>query len=252
MRSAALALSLAALPVFAGQPLSYADGATKLAGYLARPAEAKGKVPGVVVIHQWMGLTDHERDVSDDLAKLGYAALAADIYGEGVRPANTGEAGKLAGSFKGDRGLYRRRIAAAIETLRAQKGVDGSRIAVIGFCFGGTGALEAARGGLPVKAVVSFHGGLDAPAGSTPGRITAKVLVCHGADDPWVPAKDVAAFQDEMRQAKADYVFVAYANAVHAFTQKGAGSDSSKGAAYNEAAHRRSWQHMQDLFKETF
>ena len=169
MRSAALALSLAALPVFAGQPLSYADGATKLAGYLARPAEAKGKVPGVVVIHQWMGLTDHERNVSDDLAKLGYAALAADIYGEGVRPANTGEAGKLAGSFKGDRALYRRRIAAAIETLRAQKGVDGSRIAVIGFCFGGTEALEAARGGLPVKAVVSFHGGLDAPAGSTPG-----------------------------------------------------------------------------------
>ena len=252
MRSAALALSLAALPVFAGQPLSYADGATKLAGYLSHPAEAKGKVPGVVVIHQWMGLTDHERRVSDDLAKLGYAALAADIYGEGVRPANTGEAGKLAGSFKGDRALFRRRIAAAIEALKAQKGVDGSRVAVIGFCFGGTGALEAARGGLPVKAVVSFHGGLDVPAGATPGPITAKVLVCHGADDPWVPAKDVAAFQDEMRTAKADYVFVAYSGAVHAFTQKEAGNDNSKGAAYNEAAHRRSWQHMKDLFKEVF
>lgn len=251
MRSAALALSLAALPVLAGQPLSYADGATKLAGYLAHPA-AKGKVPGVVVIHQWMGLTDHERKVSDDLAKLGYAALAADIYGEGVRPATTAEAGKLAGSFKGDRALYRRRIAAAIESLKAQKGVDGSRIAVIGFCFGGTGALEAARGGLPVKAVVSFHGGLDVPASSTPGPITAKVLVCHGADDPWVPAKDVAAFQDEMRQAKADYVFVAYAGAVHAFTQKEAGNDSSKGAAYHETAHRRSWQHMKDLLKEVF
>lgn len=252
MRSAALALSLAALPAFAGQPISYADGATKLAGYLSHPAEAKGKVPGVVVIHQWMGLTDHERKVSDDLAKLGYAALAADIYGEGVRPANTGEAGKLAGSFKGDRALFRRRIAAAIEALKAQKGVDGSRVAVIGFCFGGTGALEAARGGLPVKAVISFHGGLDVPAGGAPGPITAKVLVCHGADDPWVPAKDVAAFQDEMRQAKADYVFVAYSGAVHAFTQKEAGSDNSKGAAYNEAAHRRSWQHMKDLFKEIF
>jgi len=251
MRSAALALSLAALPMLSGQPLSYADGATKLAGYLAHPT-TKGKVPGVVVIHQWMGLTDHERKVSDDLAKLGYAALAADIYGEGVRPTTTAEAGKLAGSFKGDRALYRRRIAAAIETLKAQKGVDGSRIAVIGFCFGGTGALEAARAGLPVTAVVSFHGGLDAPASTTPGPISAKVLVCHGADDPWVPAKDVAAFQDEMRQAKADYVFVAYAGAVHAFTQKEAGTDNSKGAAYNEVAHRRSWQHMQDLFKEVF
>jgi dienelactone hydrolase len=252
MRRAALALSLATLPALAGQPLTYADGATKLAGYVARPASIKGKVPGVVVIHQWMGLTDHERKVSDDLARLGYVALAADIYGEGVRPANTGEAGKLAGSFKGDRALYRHRIAAAIETLKAQQGVDGSRLAVIGFCFGGTGALEAARGGLPVKGVVSFHGGLDVPAGSVAAPISAKVLVCHGADDPFVPAKDVAAFQDEMRQAKADYVFVAYAGAVHAFTQKEAGNDNSKGAAYNEAAHRRSWQHMKDLFSEIF
>jgi len=252
MRSAALALSLAVLPVCAGQPLNYVDGATKLAGYLARPKAAKGKVPGVVVIHQWMGLTDHERKVSDDLAKLGYVALAADIYGDGVRPANTAEAGKLAGQYKGDRALYRRRIAAALDALKAQKGVDASRLAVIGFCFGGTGALEAARAGLPVKGVVSFHGGLDVPKDFKPGPIAAKVLVCHGADDPFVPAMDVATFQDEMRASKADYVFVAYAGAVHAFTQKEAGSDPSKGAAYNEAAHRRSWQHMKDLFKEIF
>lgn len=252
MRSAALALTLVALPVFAGQPLIYADGATKLAGYVARPAAAKGKVPGVVVLHQWMGLTDHERQVSDDLAKLGYVALAADIYGEGVRPASTAEAGRLAGQYKGDRAFYRRRIAAAIEALRAQKGVDGSRVAVIGFCFGGTGALEAARAGLPVKGVVSFHGGLDVPAGFPTGPVSAKVLVCHGADDPFVPAKDVAAFQDEMRASKADCVFVAYAGAVHAFTQKEAGGDNSKGAAYHEAAHRRSWQHMKDFFKEIF
>ncbi|MDR3684910.1 MAG: dienelactone hydrolase family protein [Geothrix sp.] len=250
MRAAALALSLAALPVLAGQPLTYADGATKLAGYVARPATVQGKVPGVVVVHQWMGLTDHERHVSDELARLGYVALAADIYGEGVHPKDTAEAGKLAGAYKGDRALYRRRVAAAIETLKAQKGVDGSRVAVIGFCFGGTGALEAARAGLPVKAVVSFHGGLDVPAGYKAGPISAKVLVCHGADDPFVPAKDVAAFQDEMRQAKADYVFVAYGGAVHAFTQKEAGNDNSKGAAYNEAAQRRSWQHMKDFFKE--
>jgi dienelactone hydrolase len=252
MHRAALALSLATLPALAGQPLSYADGATKLAGYVARPAASKGKVPGVVVIHQWMGLTDHERSVSDDLAKLGYVALAADIYGEGMQPTTTAEAGKLAGSFKRDRALYRRRIAAAIETLKAQAGVDGSRLAVIGFCFGGTGALEAARGGLPVKGVVSFHGGLDVPAGYAAAPIAAKVLVCHGADDPFVPAKDVAAFQDELRQAKADYVFVAYAGAVHAFTQKEAGNDNAKGAAYNEAAHHRSWQHMKDFFGEIF
>jgi dienelactone hydrolase len=252
MSRRALALSLAVLPGFAGQPLTYTEGATKLAGYVSLPADAKAKAPGVVVIHQWMGLTDHERKVSDDLARLGYAALAADIYGEGVRPANTGEAGKLAGSFKGNRALFRRRIAAAIEALKAQKGVDGGRIAVIGFCFGGTGALEAARGGLPVKAVVSFHGGLDVPAGFQPGPVSAKVLVCHGAEDPFVPAKDVAAFQEEMRQSKADYVFIAYAGAVHAFTQKEAGNDPSRGAAYQEAAHRRSWRHMEDFLKEIF
>ena len=252
MRAAALALSLATLPGFTGQPLAYADGPAKLAGYLSRPAATKGKAPGVVVIHQWMGLTDHERKVSDDLAKLGYVALAADIYGEGVRPATTAEAGRLAGRYKGDRALYRRRIAAALEALKAQAGVDGSRVAVIGFCFGGTGALEAARAGLPVRGVVSFHGGLDAPGDFKPGPISAKVLVCHGADDPFVPPKEVAAFQEEMRASKADYVFAAYAGAVHAFTQRGAGSDPTKGAAYQEAAHRRSWQHMRDLFQEIF
>ena len=252
MRRVALARSFAALPLLAGQPLAYTDGATKLAGYVARPAMVNGKVPGVVVIHQWMGLTDHERRVSDDLAKLGYVALAADIYGEGVHPKDTAEAGKLAMTYKGDRALYRRRIAAALETLKAQKGVDASRLAVIGFCFGGTGALEAARAGLPVRGVVSFHGGLDVPAGYAAAPISAKVLVCHGADDPFVPAKDVATFQDEMRQAKADYVFVAYAGAVHAFTQKEAGNDNAKGAAYNEAAQRRSWQHMKDFFAEIF
>ena len=251
MRRTALALSLAVLPAFAGEPLAYQEGPTKLAGYLARPA-AQGKVPGVLVIHQWMGLTDHERKVSDDLAKLGYVALAVDVYGEGVRPKTGGEAGKLAGQFKGDRALYRRRLAAGLEALKAQKGVDSSRLAVIGFCFGGTGALEAARAGLPVKGVVSFHGGLDVPADFAPGPLSAKVLVCHGADDPFVPAKDVAAFQDEMRKSKADYVFVAYAGAVHAFTQKEAGSDNSKGAAYNEAAHRRSWVHMKAFFAEIF
>jgi len=252
MRRAILALVLATLPLLAGQPFSYEDGKVKLAGYLARPAQTQGKVPGVVVVHQWMGLTDHERKVSEDLAKLGYVALAADIYGEGVHPKDAGEAGKLAGTYKGDRALYRRRIAAAIEALKTQKGVDGNRIAVIGFCFGGTGALEAARAGLPVKGVVSFHGGLDVPPGYAPVAISAKVLVCHGAEDPFVPAKDVAAFQGEMRQAKTDYVLVAYAGAVHAFTQREAGNDNTKGAAYNEAAHRRSWQHMKDFFGEIF
>jgi dienelactone hydrolase len=251
MRPTILALTLGVLPLLAGQPLIYQDGPTRLAGYLARPDDRKGLAPGVVIIHQWLGVTDHERRTADELAKLGYTALAADIYGEGVRPANAQEAGVQAGIYKGDRDLYQRRIRAALEALKAQKGVDPERLAVIGFCFGGTGALEAARGGLPVNGVVSFHGGLDIPADRPVQPITAKILVCHGAEDPFT-SKDVPGFQDEMRKAKADYTFISYAGAVHAFTQKEAGNDPSKGAAYQEAAARRSWQHMRDFFAELF
>jgi len=252
MRLPLLPLLIAALPLLGGQPVLYQDGPTRLAGYVARPSGAQGPVPGILIIHQWMGLTGHERMEADRLAALGYVALAADIYGEGVRPKDTAEAGAQATLYKGDRALYRRRLRAGLDALKAQAGVDPGRLAVIGFCFGGTGALEAARAGLPVKGVVSFHGGLDAGAGAEAGPIAAKVLVCHGADDPNVPPKDVAAFQDEMRRRKGDYVFIAYAGAVHAFTQKEAGNDPSKGVAYQEAAARRSWQHMRDFFAEMF
>lgn len=254
MRRHVLSLVLVALAggLSAGQPMAYRDGDGKLAGYLARPGRLKGRVPGVLVLHQWMGLTDHERRVADDLANLGYVALAADIYGEGVHPANMQEAGAQAGRYKGDRALYQRRIRAGLDALAAQEGVDPDRLAVIGYCFGGTGALEAARAGMPVKGVISFHGGLDSPVGRAVQPIQARVLVCHGADDPFGTAKDVEAFQDEMRKSKADYTFIAYGGAVHAFTQKEAGNDPGKGSAYQEAAARRSWQHMKDFLQEIF
>ncbi len=245
------ALLVSSVLAFAGEPVAYQEGTTRLAGYLALPKGA-AKAPGVVIIHQWMGPTDHERRVADELAALGIAAFVADIYGADVRPKDTKEAGGLAGKFKGDRALFQARIRAAVDALKARKEVDAANLAVIGYCFGGTGALEAARGGLPVKGVASFHGGLDNPADRAVQPIAAKVLVCHGADDPWVPAKDVAAFQDEMRKAKADYTFVAYAGAVHAFTQKEAGNDPSKGAAYQEAAARRSWGHLKQFLQELF
>lgn len=243
---------LAAMPAMSGQPLAYQDGAVKLAGYLARPAAVKGTVPGVLVIHQWMGVTDHERGTADRLAEMGYVALAADIYGDGARPKDAQEAGTLATRYQGDRALYRQRVQAGLDALKAQPGVDPARVAVIGFCFGGTGAIEAARAGMPVKGVVSFHGVLGFTPDPKAAPIAAKLLICHGALDPFVPPDQVAAFQDDMRRLKADYTFIAYANAVHAFTQKEAGNDPSKGAAYQEAAARRSWQHMKDFFAEIF
>jgi dienelactone hydrolase len=139
----------------------------------------------------------------------------------------------------------------AIDQL-VKAGADKNQIAVIGYCFGGTGAIEAARGNLNVKGVVSFHGGLGKEANSPTNEIKAKVLVLHGADDPYVPTKEVEAFQNEMRTSKADWQMIYYANSVHAFTHKDAGSDNSKGAAYNELADKRSWEAMKTFFSEIF
>ena len=139
----------------------------------------------------------------------------------------------------------------AIDQL-VKVGADKNQIAVIGYCFGGTGAIKAARGNLNVKGVVSFHGGLGKAANSPTNEIKAKVLVLHGADDPYVPAKEVEAFQTEMRETKADWQMIYYANSVHAFTHKDAGSDNSKGAAYNEFADKRSWEAMKTFFTEIF
>lgn len=230
------------------QLVKYSDGATKLEGYLVK---AKVGAPGVIIIHQWMGLSDHEKNAANKLAALGYNALAADIYGENVRPKNTGEAASLAGSYKKDHELFQSRIKAAIAEL-VKQGADPMRIAVMGYCFGGTGAVEAARGLLPVAGVISFHGSLLKDKARPNGPINTKVLVLHGADDPFETEQEIKDFQQEMREAKADWEMVYYANAVHAFTQIAAGNDNSKGAAYNELADKRSWERLKLFLIEIF
>ena len=233
------------------EPISYQDGNQKLEGFLSKPAKPKAKKAGVVVLHAWMGITEHEKESAQKLADLGYYSFVADVYGQGNQPQNTTEAGKLAGFYKKNVADYQNRIQLAIDQL-TKAGANPSEIAVIGYCFGGTGALEAARAGLKVKGVVSFHGGLGKDNTRATSPIASKVLVLHGADDPFVPAKEVSAFEDEMRTAKADWQLNSYSNAVHAFTHKNAGADNSKGAAYNEQADKRSWQAMQLFFKELF
>jgi dienelactone hydrolase len=227
------------------------DGVT-LEGYLAWDDSIEGSRPGVLVVHQWMGLSDNERMRADMLAELGYVAFAADIYGQGVRPANTEEAAKEAGKYYGDRALFRGRLTAGLETLAGQPNVDTSRLAAIGYCFGGGGVLELARSGADVAGVVSFHGSLDTPMPASEGDVLAKLLVCHGAVDPYVKPEAVHGFLDEMEAANVDYQLIMYAGAVHAFTQKGAGDDPSQGAAYDAAADRRSWRAMQVFFDEIF
>jgi dienelactone hydrolase len=233
--------------------VTYEQGGVTLEGFQVYDDAVSGKRPGVLVIHQWTGLTEHEKRRSRMLAELGYTVLAADIYGKGVRP-QVPEAGKEAGKYKTDRGLYRARMLAALDVLKADARTDATKLAAMGYCFGGTGVLELARAGTEISGVVSFHGGLDsAPGmGAVVGKIPAKVLVLHGAADPYVPAEQLAAFQQEMTEAKADWQVVLYSDAVHAFTQKEAGNDPSKGAAYQQAADERSWGAMQQFFKELF
>lgn len=227
--------------------VAYQAGDVACEGWHAYDSAKEGKRPAVLIIHQWTGVSENEKMRARLLAELGYNVFAADIYGKGVRP-QPPAAGQEAGKYKGDRALYRARLKAALDVLRADERTDTSQIAAIGYCFGGTGVLELARDGAEVKGVVSFHGGLGTPTPADAKNIKAEVLVCHGADDPFVPPAEVEGFHKEMKDAGVKYEFVAYPGAVHSFTQKAAGNDNSKGAAYNAAADEKSWQAMKEFF----
>jgi dienelactone hydrolase len=225
------------------KPITYTDGSQKLIGFSIVPAKANTGKAGILILPAWKGIDKHSKSVAEDLSKLGYYAFVADIYGEGNYPADTKAAGEKSGYYKKNFGEYQQRIRLAMEQL-IKSGANASQIVVIGYCFGGTGVLEASRADFPVKAVVSFHGGLAKDTSRPVTPINAKVLILHGADDPSVPPAQVMAFQQEMREAKADWQMIYYANAVHAFTEPEAGNDNAKGAAYNELAAKRSWKHM--------
>jgi len=232
--------------------IEYKHGDAVLEGYLAYDTGIKGKRPGVLIVHQWKGLTDYEKKRAEMLAKLGYNVFALDIYGKGIRPQSSQEAGAQAGKYKGNRDLLRARAQAGLAVLQKHELTDPKRVAAIGYCFGGTTVIELARSGADVAGVVSFHGGLDSPHPEDGRNIKCKVLALHGADDPNVPPKDLAAFEDELRQAKVDWQLVKYGGAVHSFTDWNAGDNPQQGAAYNEKADRRSWEAMKQFFAEIF
>lgn len=232
--------------------VDYKDGATVLEGFLAYKEGGAKLKPGILIVPEWTGIGPYAKKRAEMLAELGYVAFAVDVYGKGVRPRNPKEAGDEAAKYKNDRKLYRSRMNAALNELKKQKGVDVKRIAAIGYCFGGTGALELARSGADIKGAVTFHGALSSPAPEDARNIKGKILVLHGADDPFVTPAEVSAFEDEMRKAKVDWELVKYSGAVHSFTNPEAGSDASKGAAYNPEADKRSWQRMTSFFQEIF
>ncbi len=230
--------------------IEYKQGNTVLEGYLAWDDAKPFQRPGILVVHEWTGLGPYVKKRAEMLAKLGYVAFAADIYGKGIRPSTPAEAAKIATIYKDDRPLMRARARAGLDTLRGQKFVDPNRIAAIGYCFGGTTVLELARDGADIKGVVSFHGGLATPRPLDAEKIKGKVLALHGADDPYVKADEVAGFQDEMRKAEVDWQMNIYGGTVHSFTNPDAGTDNSTGAAYNEKADKRSWEAMKQFFAE--
>ena len=233
------------------EAVEYTTGGVVCEGWRVFDDTIPGKHPAVLVVHQWTGLTDYEKMRARMLAELGYTVFAADVYGKGVRP-QAPAAGQEAGKYKNNRQLYRERLNAALDVLRKDEHTDPKRLAAIGYCFGGTGVLELARSGADLKGVVSFHGGLDSPTPEDGKKIKGRVLALHGAEDPFVPAKDMAAFESEMKAAAVDYQLIKYPGAVHAFTQKMAGNDKSKGAAYNAEADEKSWEAMKNFLVTIF
>ena len=233
------------------ETVTYKEGQAELEGFIAYDDSKTGPLPAVIIVHDWMGPGEYTQMRAKQLAELGYYAFAADIYGKTTRPKNNEEAGKIAGEFRnGDRKLLRARAKAAYDFVTKQKQVQKSKISAMGYCFGGSTVLEMARAGLPLKGVLSFHGGLSNPNPKDAKNIKSKLLVMHGAIDPYVSAEEFVNFKKELDEAKVDYQITMYSGAVHAFTQKHVGTDIKSGAAYNEAADKRSFEDMKDFLAE--
>ncbi len=248
----AMVVSLSAQAKLKTQTIEYKQGDTVLEGYLAYDTKFPGKRPAVMVVHAWMGLDDYAKRRANELAALGYIAFAADIYGKGVRPGSMEEAAKTSGSYKANNELWRARALAGFETLKAQKNVNAEKLAALGYCFGGSTVLEMARAGVKLNGVVSFHGNFATKMPAKEGSIQTKVLVLHGANDPFIKEDEYEDFIEEMQKSKADWQMVSYGNTVHSFTDPGAGNDPSKGFAYQPESDKRSWEAMKVFFKEIF
>lgn len=222
------------------QPVSYRDGTQKLNGLLT--ANAGKKLPGVLILPAWKGIDEEARNAATALGKLGYIAFIADIYGEGNIPADNAAAAKIAGTYKKDYKAYQQRIAVALEELK-KAGAPAGNIVIVGYCFGGTGALEAARASLPVAGVISVHGGLGKDSTRANGPITTKILVENPAEDKGVTPEIMNALVREMNEGKADWQIITYAHAKHTFTDP-------QSADYNAIMAERAWQHTLLFLKE--
>ncbi|MBF0262704.1 MAG: dienelactone hydrolase family protein [Magnetococcales bacterium] len=238
-----------------GKPVSYASQGVTLKGYLAIDESRAGKLPGVLVVHEWWGHNEYARKRARMLAEMGYAALAVDMYGDGKTAEHPDDAKGFSSALFKDFPTAKARFEAAMTFLAQQPKVDSSRIAAIGYCFGGGMVLNMARQGVPLKGVASFHGGLDPILPAKPGAVTAKILVLHGDDDPMIPAAKVEAFRAEMKGLGADMRFIGYPGVTHAFTNPDAtdlGAKFKLPIAYHAEADQQSWQELTTFLAAIF
>jgi len=242
------------IPSIVSQEVNYSADTTTMNGYLAFDEHATEKRPGILVIHEWWGHNEYVRNRADMLAELGYVAMALDMYGNGRQAEHPDEAGKFAGMVMSNMDAAKARFDAALETLKSNSKVDTSKIAAIGYCFGGSVALTMANAGYDLDAVAAFHSGIELPV--MPGEeLKARILVCNGADDPMVTPRQVEQFTKSLEEAGADYKYVSYDTTVHAYTNPGAtalGERYGLPLRYNEEADKESWNELQEFLSTTF
>jgi dienelactone hydrolase len=231
--------------------VGYLDGDVLLEAFFAFDDSLSGRRPAVLINHSWAGRDDFVAEKAKKLAALGYVGFAVDMYGKGILGLDAQENAKLMQPFMDDRQMLVKRLRAALYAVKLMPWVDDSKVAAIGFCFGGLCALDLARAGVDLKGVVSFHGLLDAPGNTQGNTIKAKVLALHGHDDPMVPVEQVFAFEQEMTQSGADWQLHAFGNTMHAFTNPVA-NNPDFGTVFQPDADRRSWLMMENFLTEIF
>lgn len=233
------------------EDIEYTADGSRMIGHLAVDDERPGPRPGVLVCHEGPGLDEHAKGRAERLAGLGYAAFALDYHGEG-KPLGRDEMTSRLGSLMGDPDRIRELARTGLDILLAQKEVDPARVAAIGYCFGGTMALELARAGADLALVVGFHSGLATQRPAVKGEVKPSVLVCIGAEDPIIPPEQRAGFEQEMREAGVDWRMNLYGGALHSFTNPNASASGFPGVAYDQLTDERSWRAMLDFFEERF
>jgi dienelactone hydrolase len=232
--------------------IAYQHDGVNLEGFLAYDDSIKGKRPAVLVVHEWWGLNDYVRSRAKQLAGMGYVAFALDMYGKGKVTQHPSQAGEWANQIRSNVYQWQQRALAGLEVLKKDPRTDVNRIAAIGYCFGGSTVQQLAYSGADIKGVVSFHGSLMLPMSEQIQKVKAKILICHGAADPFTKRGEIEQYISAMEAAGLDYQMIIYGGAKHGFTNPEADAIGMDAVKYSKSADLRSWADMKVFFAEIF